>query len=170
MPWPFHTKNDPERAEKAAAEYAKERENARMLADLFIRRYSLKPTEIMSELERIHQLGGVPARAPSGEPEEYLYQLTKEMSEATLTREETNHLASMLSWPELRAYKDRGAALLLIGAIVRQPAEAYIPALAEHLAWLEREIKKAPSSQYRTDVSSEIRLVKSAIQACRVAA
>lgn len=166
MPWLFHTKSGRDRVEEAA-EYAKEQENTRMLADLFIRRYSLKPAEIMSELERIHQLGGVPAWAPSGEPEGYLYQLAKEMSETPLTPNETSLLVTMLSWPELRAYKDRGAAALLIGAIVRQPAEAYIPALTEHLAWLEKEIKKA-SSRYRTDVSSEIRLVKSAIQACRV--
>jgi len=46
----------------------------------------------------------------------------------------------------------------------------YIPALTEHVRWLEREIKKLASSPYRTDVESEIRLAKSAIQACRVAA
>jgi hypothetical protein len=40
--------------------------------------------------------------------------------------------------------------------------------LTEHLAWLEQEIKSLPSSQYRTDVTSEIRLTKSAIQACRL--
>lgn len=166
MTWSFHSKGSQGLAQEAA-EYAKEQQRERMLADLFIRRYTLKADEIMRELERIHQFGGVPAWAPSGEPEGYLYQLTKELSETTLTRDETAHLPAMLSWPELRASKDRGPASLLVVAIVRQPAEAYIPALTEHLAWLEKEIKKAPSSQYRTEVESEIRLAKSAIQACR---
>ena len=52
----------------------------------------------------------------------------------------------------------------------RQNRMGYIPALTEHVRWLEREIKKLASSPYRTDVESEIRLAKSAIQACRVAA
>jgi len=141
-----------------------------MLADLFIRSYTLQPEQIVDELERIHEFAGVPAWAPSGEPEGYFYQLAKDLSEATPTRDETTHLVAMLSWPELRAYRDRGAASFLIGAIIRHPAEAYIPALTEHVGWLEREIKKLSSSQYRMDVESEIRLAKSAIQACRIAA
>ncbi len=168
MAWLFHTKDD--RHVQEEQQFRKQEEATRMLADLFIRHYSMKASEIISELERIHEYSPIPIRAPSGDAEGYFYQLVKELSNGKLTPQETARLVAMLSWPELRKYKNRGPSTCLVLAAIRHPAEAYIPTLADHVAWLEKELKPLSSSQYRSDVASEIRLSKSAIQACRVGA
>jgi hypothetical protein len=74
----------------------------------------------------------------------------------------------MLLWPELRAHKDRGAPSCFVRAAIQNPSEAYIPTLSEHVAWLEKEVKPLGSTQYQTEIASEIRLTKGAIQACRL--
>ena len=170
MAWPFQSKEKKERDSQQEQFFQKQQEATRMLADLFIRHYSMKAPEIIGELERIHEFSAIPMRAPSGEAGGYFYQLVKELSDGELTQQETVRLVAMLAWPELRKYKERGAPTCLVLAAIRHPAESYIPTLADHVAWLEKELKPLPSSQYRTDVASEIRLAKSAIQACRVGA
>jgi hypothetical protein len=168
MAWPFQTTESKEQLRQEEQQFIREEEAARRLADLFIRHYGMEAPEIVDELERIHQFSPVPIWAPSGETGGYFHQLVKELSDGQLTAEETSRLVAMLSWPELQAHKDRGAPTCLVLAAIRHPAESYIPTLSEHAARLEKEIKTLPSSQYRTDVASEIRLTKSAIQACRV--
>jgi len=168
MRWLFQTEERKERRREEQTEFRKKEEASRMMADLFLRHYSMKAADVISELERIHRFFAVPSWAPSGEPRGYFYQLATELSGAPLTPEETRRLIAMLLWPELREYKDRSAPSCFVLAAVRHPSEAYIPTLTQHVAWLEEEIKPLGSSQYRTDIASEIRLAKSAIQACRV--
>ncbi|HXY79069.1 MAG TPA: hypothetical protein VEI08_00380 [Candidatus Bathyarchaeia archaeon] len=139
-----------------------------MLADLFVRRNGMATASIIGELERIHEFYEVPSWAPSGEQGGYFYQIVKDVTQASLPPEQVRRLVAMLLWPELRAYKDRNGPTCLVMAALQAPSETYIPALDEHVAWLEEEIKSLSSSQYRTDVASEIRLAKGAIQACRV--
>ncbi len=139
-----------------------------MLADLFIRHNSMATGDILDELERIHHYYAVPSGAPFEERGGYFYQLVKELTESSLPPEQVGRLVAMLSWSELRAYKDRSAPSRFVLASIQHPSEAYIPTLSKHLVWLEEEIKPLPSSQYRTDVASEIRLTKGAIQACRL--
>jgi hypothetical protein len=169
MRWPFQAPQERKtlrlEGEKATR---KRQEAARMLADLFIRHYSMTPPQIIDELERIHEFYEIPAWAPAGEPGGYFAQLATELSQTALSPQDTARLVAMLSWQELRAYKDRGGPGSVVLAAIRNPSEAYIPALTEHVAWLEEELKHLSPSQYRTDVASELRLAKSAIQACRV--
>ena len=138
------------------------------MADLFIRRYSLPPATIIGEIERIHEFQGVPSWAPSDEREGYFYELVKGLSDTPLTPAETRRMVAMLQWPEFRSHKDRSAPSCFVHVAIRNPSNAYIPILSEHLSWLEGEIKRLASSQYRTDIESEIRLTKGAIQACRL--
>jgi len=166
MRWPFQTEERKERHRKDEDQFRKREEATRRMADLFIRHYSIAAAEIISELERIHSFYEVPSWAPSGEPGGYLHQLVTELSQTSLTPEETRRLVAMLLWPELRAYKDRTATSCFVSAAMRNPSEAHIPILKEHLAWLEEEIKRPGSSQSRSDIASEIRLTKGAIQAC----
>jgi len=168
MTWLFQTKESKEQHRQDEQQFRQEVVATRMLADLFIRHHSMKAPEIIAQLERIHQFSAVPIWAPSGDAGGYFYQLVKELSDALLKPEEASRLVAMLSWPELRMHEDRGAPTCLVLTAIRHPAEAYIATLSEHVAWLEEEIKRLPSSQYRIDVASEIRLAKSAIQACRV--
>jgi len=137
-----------------------------MMADLFIRHYSMATAEIIGKLERIHSFYEVPSWAPSEEQGAYLHHLAMELSETSLTPEETARIVAMLLWTELRACEDRRAPSCFVLAAMRNPSEAYIPILREHLAWLEEETKRLGSSQDHSDIASEIRLTKGAIQAC----
>jgi len=139
-----------------------------MMADLFIRHYGVAAAAIIGELERIHRFYAVPSWVPSGERGSYLYEIAKDLSQNPLPPEETGRLVAALLWPEFRAYKDRSAPSCFVLAAIHNPSEGYIPTLSRHVAWLEEEIKPLGSSQYRTDVASEIRLTKAAIQACRL--
>jgi len=169
MRWPFQTAETRERRHEEEAERFRKREEAtRMIADLFMRHNGMATASIIDELERIHEFYAVPSSAPSGEQGGYFYQIIKDLTQAPLPAEQVRRLVAMLLWPELRPYKDRGAPTCLVMAALQAPSETNIPALSEHVAWLEQEIKSLSSSQYRTDVASEIRLAKGAIQACRV--
>jgi len=165
MRWPFQAEARKERRNKDE-EFRKREEATRMMADLFIRHYSMATAEIIGKLERIHSFCEVPSWAPSGEQGGYLHHLAMELSQASLTPEETRRIVAMLLWPELRACEDRGAPSCFVRAAMRNPSEEYIPILREHLAWLEEAMKRLGSSQHRSDITSEIRLTKGAIQAC----
>ena len=168
MAWLFGTEKRTERRHEREEQSRKHEEAARMMADLFIRHNSMATADILAELEQMHRFYAVATWAPSEDGGGYLYQIARDLSHARLTPEETGRLVAMLLWPELRAYKDRNAPSCFISAAMQNPSEAYIPTLTEHLAWLEEEIKPLGSTQYRTDVASEIRLTKGAIQACRL--
>jgi|HubBroStandDraft_1064217.scaffolds.fasta_scaffold136742_1 hypothetical protein len=168
MSWLFKTEERKDRHRDEEEQHRKTDVTARMMADLFLRHYSMANPAIIAELERIHQFYAVPSWAPSGERGGYFFDILKDLTHAPLPPGETGRLVAMLLWPELREYKDRGAPAYLVSAALQNPSATFIPALTEHLAWLEQEIKSLPSSQYRTDVTSEIRLTKSAIQACRL--
>jgi hypothetical protein len=132
--WPFETKESKERHREEEEQTRKHNEAGRMIADLFIRRNCMTTRDIIGELERMRRFYAVASWAPSGERGGYFYELAKDLSNAPLTPEETARLVAMLSWPELRAYKDRGAPACLVLAAIRNPGEAYIPTLTEHLA------------------------------------
>ena len=166
MRWPFQAEERKERRQKDEDQFRKREEATRMMADLFIRHYSMATAEIIGKLERIHSFYQVPSGAPSGEQGGYLYHLAMELSQTSLTPEETRRLVAMLLWGELRACEDRSAPSCFVLVAMRNPSEAYIPILKEHLAWLEEQMKRLASSQYRSDIASEIRLTKGAIQAC----
>lgn len=168
MRWLFQTEESKERRREEEEQNRKHEEAARMMADLFVRHYSLATAKIIEELERIHRFYAVPSWAPSGEQGGYFYQIARELSHTSLTPEETGRLVAMLLWPELRTYNDRSAPSCFVSVAMQNPSEAYIPILSEHVAWLEEEIKPLGSTQYRADVASEIRLTKGAIQACRL--
>jgi hypothetical protein len=168
MSWLFKTEERKDRQREEEEKNWKSDEAARMLADLFIRHYSLANAAIIAELERIHQFYAVPSWAPSGDRGGYFCEIARDLTRAPLPLDETGRLAAMLLWPELREYKDRNAPSCFVSAVMQNPSAKYIPALAEHLAWLEDELKHLTSSQYRNDVASELRLTKSAVQACRL--
>jgi len=168
MRWPFGTTEREGRHREEDEHYRKSEEATRRLADLFIRHYSMATSDIIGELEQIHRYYRVPGGEASGKGGGYFGQLAKELSQSSLTSEEASRLVAMLSWPELRAYEDRSAPTSFVTAAMQNPSETYIPVLSEHVAWLEKEIKPLGSSQYRTDIASEIRLTKAAIQACRL--
>ncbi|HXW62496.1 MAG TPA: hypothetical protein VEJ45_07860 [Candidatus Acidoferrales bacterium] len=168
MKWLFRNQESKERRREEEEQIRKQEEATRMLADLFIRHNSMTTVDIIGELERIHRFCAVPSWAPAGERGGYFYQIAKELSHGSLSSEETGRLVAMLLWPELRGYKDRSAPSCLVLAAVQNPSEAYIPILSEHVAWLEKEVKPLGSTQYQTEIASEIRLAKGAIQACRL--
>ena len=167
MPWLFDTKESKERRGEKEDRERKREEATRQMADLFMRHNSMTPAQIIGELEKMHEFYAVASWAPSEERGGYFYQIATDLTHAALTPAETSRLVAMLLWPELRAYKDRGAPELFVLAAMQHPSEAYVPILAEHFAWLENEIKTLRSTQYRADVASEMRLTKGAIQACR---
>jgi hypothetical protein len=168
MKWPFQNEESKERRREQEEQIRRQAEATRMLADLFIRHNSMTTVDIIGELERIHRFYALPSWAPAGERGGYFYQIAKELSHSSLTSRETGRLVAMLLWPEFRAYKDRSAPSCLVLAAIQNPSEAYIPILSEHVAWLEKEIKPLGSTEYQTDIASEIRLAKGAIQACRL--
>ncbi|MGD1211158.1 MAG: hypothetical protein ABR973_07360 [Candidatus Acidiferrales bacterium] len=167
MRWLFETKESKGRRHDQEEQGRKREEATRMMADLFIRHNGMATADIIGELEQMHQFYAVASWAPSEERGGYFYQIAMDLSHARLTPEETGRLVAMLLWPELRAYKDRSAPSCFVSAAIQNPSEAYIPTLTEHFAWLEKEIKTLPSTQYRADIASEMRLTKGAIQACR---
>lgn len=166
MGWLFDTKERKERRSEREEEDRKREEATRMMADLFMRHNSMAAADIISELEQMHRFYAVASWAPS-EERGYFYQIVTDLSHARLTSEEIDRLVAMLSWPELRAHKDRSAPSCFVLMAMQNPSEAYIPSLTEHFSWLENEIKPLRSTQYRADVASEMRLTKGAIQACR---
>lgn len=166
MAWLFDTKEGKERRSDREEQDRKREEAARMMADLFMRHNSMTTAAIIGELEEMHRFYAVASWAPSDE-RGYFYQIATDLSHAPLTRDETSRLVAMLAWPELRTYKDRSAPACFVLAAMQQPSEAHVPALTEHFAWLESEIKPLRQTQYRADVASEMRLTKGAIQACR---
>jgi len=168
MTWLFHTAESRERRREKEEQTRKHEEAGRMMADLFMRHYSMKPEEIIGELEKMHQFYAVASWAPSDEPGGYFHQIVKDLTHGPLTREEVGRLVAMLLWPELRADKNRSTPSYFVSLAIENPSEAYIPTLAEHFAWLENEIKRLRPTQYRADIASEMRLTKGAIQACRV--
>jgi hypothetical protein len=93
-----------------------------MLADLFIRRNSMAPSDIIARLEQIHEFDAVPSSEPSeGEPGGYLEQIIKDMSHGSLTADQTGRLVAMLPWPELCTSEDRTAPSSISMATVRNP-------------------------------------------------
>jgi hypothetical protein len=169
MSWLFRTEESKERRRGEEEQYRKHGEATRMLADLFIRRYSTAPSDIIARLEQIHEFYAVPSSEPSeGEPGGYLEQIIKDMPHGSLTADQTGRLVAMLLWPELRASEDRTAPSAIVTAAVQNPHQAYIPPLSAHLAWLETRLKPRESSQYQKDIASEIRLTKGAIPACHL--
>jgi hypothetical protein len=168
MSWPFKTAEREERSREKEEESRKHEEVTRMMADLFIRHNRMTPAEIVSELEQMHRFYAVATWAPSEEPGGYFYHIATDISHAPPAAEEVSRLVAMLLWPEFRSFKDSSAPTFLVSLAIQNASEAYIPTLTEHLAWLEKEIKPLGSSQYRTDIASEIRLTKAAIQACRI--
>jgi hypothetical protein len=168
MRWFVQDHDNKARHREEEQQNRKHEEATRMVADLFIRHNSMKTTDVISELERIHRFCLVPGWTPSGERGGYFYHIAKDLTDGPLTSEETARLVAMLLWPELRAHKDRGASSCFVRAVIQNPSEAYIPTLSEHLAWLGKEVKPLRSTQYQTDIASEIRLTKGAIQACRL--
>ncbi len=169
MKWPFLTGEHEEVRREEEKQSRKCLEATRMLADLFIRRNSLAPAEIVAKLEQIHEFYAVASSAPSdAEPGGYLEQIVKDLSAGYLSASVTARLVSMLSWPELRRSEDRTGPSRLVTAAVQNPSQAYIPTLNEHLAWLQKRVNRRESNQYQTDIESEIRLTKSAIQACHL--
>jgi len=169
MTWPFQTEQLDKRRHREEEQSRKRHEATRMLADLFIRRNGMQSADIITRLEQIHEFYAVPNSAPSeGEPGGYLEQIAKDLCQGSLRPHETARLVAMLSWPELRASEDRTASSCLVMVIVQNPSERHVLPLSEHLAWLEKQVKARESSQYQTDIASEIRLTKAAIQACHL--
>lgn len=168
MRWLFQTEESKERHREEEEQNRKQSEATRMMADLFMRHNSMTTADIISELEQMHRFYAVATWAPSGEGGGYFHQIAKDLSYAPLPPGEIARLVAMLLWPELRAYKDRGAPSCFVSVAIQNPSEAYIPTLTEHFAWLENEIKRLPPTQYRADIASEMRLTKAAIQACRL--
>jgi hypothetical protein len=165
----FGTKKSRDHRRKEEEQSRKHNEATRMLADLFIHRNSMAPSDIIARIERIHEFDAVPTSEPSeGEPGGYLEQIIKDMSLGSLTAEQTGRLVAMLLWPELRASEDRSAPSSIVMSAVQNPHQAYIPPLSAHLASLEKRLKPYGSSQDQTDIASEIRLTKGAIQACHL--
>jgi len=169
MKWPFQTDQLETRRYRQEEQSRKRHEATRMLADLFIRRNSMRPSDIIARLEQIHGFYAVPSSEPSeGEPGGYLEEIVKDLAHGSLTPHETERLVGMLSWSELRASEDRTASSRLVTIAVDNPSERHIPPLREHLRWLEEQAKPRQSSQYQTDIAYEIRLTKGAIQACHL--
>lgn len=166
MSWPFKIAEREERRREREEQGRKHGEATRMMANLFIGHNSMSTADIIAELERMHRFYAVATWAPSQEGGGYVYQISSDLFHAGLTVEQTGRLVAMLLWPEFCAYEDRRAPSCLISAAMQNPSHTYIPTLTEHLAWLEKEIKPLGSSQYRTDIGSEIRLTKATIQAC----
>jgi hypothetical protein len=136
MKWPFQTEQLEKRRYREQEQSRKRNEATRMLADLFIRRNSMRPADIIARLEQVHEFHAVPSSAPSeGEPGGYLEQIAKDLSHGPLTPRETERLVGMLSWSELRASEDRTASSCLVMVAVKNPSERHIPPLREHLAW-----------------------------------
>jgi hypothetical protein len=169
MGWLFGTNKSRDHRREEEEQSIKHSEATRMLADLFIHRNSMAPTDIIDRLEQIHVFDAVPSSEPSeGEPGGYLEQIIKDMSHGSLTIDQTGRLVAMLSWPELRASEDRTAPSCILTAAVQNPHQAYVLPLSAHLASLEKRLKPYKSSQYQTDIAYEIRLTKGAIQACHL--
>jgi hypothetical protein len=172
MGWLFGTKKIREHRREEEEQSMKHSEATRMLADLFIHRNGMAPTDIIDRLEQIHEFDAVPSSEPSeGEPGGYLEHIIKDMSHGPLTTDQTGRLVAMLSWPELLASEDRTAPSSIVMAAVQNPHQAHVLPLSAHLASLERREKKLKpygSSRYQTDIASEIRLTKGAIQACHL--
>jgi hypothetical protein len=169
MGWILGTKKSRDHRREEEKQSRKHNEATRMLADLFIHRNSMAPSNIIARLEQIHEFDAVPSSEPSeGEPGGYLEQIIKDMSHGSLTTDQTGRLVAMLLWPELRTSEDRTAPSAIVMAAVQNPHPAYIPPLRAHLASLEERWKPYESNQYQTDIASEIRLIKGAIQACHL--
>jgi hypothetical protein len=169
MGWLFEAKKSTDHRSKEEEQSRKHHEATRMLADLFIHRNTMAPSNITARLEQIHESDAVPSSEPSeGEPGGYLEQIIKDMSHGSLTIDQTGQLVAMLLWPELRTSEDRTAPSSIVMAAVQNPHQAYIQPLSAHLASLEERMKPYESSQYQTDIASEIRLTKGAIQACHL--
>ena len=168
MGWPFQTEEGKSRRHEREEQSRKREEATRMMADLFMRHNGMAAADIIAELEEMHRFYAVASWAPSEERGGYFHQIATDLSHAPLTHDETGRLVAMLLWPELRAYKDRNAPSCFVSMAMQNPSEAFIPTLTEHFDWLEKEIKTLPPTQYRSDVASEMRLTKAAIQACRL--
>jgi hypothetical protein len=130
---------------------------------------SMAASDIIARLEQIHEFDSVPSSDPSeGEPGGYLEQIIKDKSPGSLTINQTSQLVAMLLWPELRTSEARTAPSSNVMAAVQNPHHAYFQPLSAHLASLEERVKPYESSRYQTDIASEIRLTKGAIQACHL--
>jgi hypothetical protein len=169
MGWLSGTKKSRDRRREDEEQSRKHNEATRMLADLFLRRNSMAPSDIITRLEQIHEFDAVPSSEPSeGQPGGYLEQIIKDMSHGSLTAGQTGRIIAMLLWPELRGSEDRTGPSSIVMATIQNPQQAFIPPLSAHLASLEKRLKPHESSQYQTDIASEIRLTKGAIQACHL--
>jgi len=169
MGWQFGTKKSTDHRSKEEEQSSKHHEATRMLADLFIQRNSMAPSNIIARLEQIHEFDAVSSSEPSeGEPGGYLEQIIKDMSHGSLTIDQTGQLVGMLLWPELCTSEDRTAPSSIVMTAIQNPHQAYIQPLSAHLASLEERLKPHESSQYQTDIASEVRLTKGAIQACHL--
>jgi hypothetical protein len=168
MGWPFETKVSKDRRSEQEKQSRKDHEATRMMADLYIRHNSMASSDIIRALEQMHRFHAVATWAPSEEGGGYFHEIAKDLSQAPLPESEVARLVSMLLWPELRAYPDRNASSCIVSMAFKNPNAAYIPTLTEHFTWLEKRINTLRPTTYRADIASEMRLTKSAIQACRL--
>jgi hypothetical protein len=142
MGWLFGTKKSRDHRSKEEEQSGKHHEATRMLADLFIQRNSMAPSNIIARLEQIHEFDAVPCSEPSeGEPGGYLEQIIKDVTHGSLTIDQTGQLVGMLLWPELRTSEDRTAPSSIVMAAVQNPHQAYIQPPSAHVASLEERLK-----------------------------
>ena len=168
MGWPFETRVTKDRRSEQEKQTRNDQEATRMMADLYVRHNSMATADIIQELEQMHRFHAVATWAPSEEGGGYFYEIAKDISRASLRSSEVARLVAMLLWPELGAYPDRHAPSCIVSMAFQNPSAAYIPTLTDHFAWLEKRIKTLQPTTYRADIASEMRLTKSAIQACRL--
>lgn len=166
----FSSKKSTEKARRQSEidEKQQRSKNAKkLLSVLYQTRHSLSAEKVMNELQKIHELDGIP---------QFIYQdgmykqqmfsqiITSMLYAYSLTLENALKIISMLSWDELRKATDHSPHLQILNVAERFRPEVPDSILTEYLTFLQQLYegidKKEYGSKHRFEVGQEIAMIK----------